>query len=96
MQLRNSAVDIRDKRQVKSDTLYWERRYRNGSYKSRKAHIQPILMTARCGGDRLRVYGLPDDIRACENGNKIAKGIFKGWRAKERERRRLGKNRRHP
>ena len=91
MQLKNSAVDAETKRQLTSDRLYWEHRYHNGTYKSRKARIQPILMTAKYGGDRLRVYGEPDNTRALDNGNKIAKGIFKGWKAKERERRRFAK-----
>ena len=67
---------------------YFSHRYRNGSYKARKFGIgKPIVMTARRCGDRLRLYG----DNASDTQLKIAKGIFAGWKQKERELRRLAR-----
>ena len=67
---------------------YFSHRYRNNSYKARKFGIgNPILMTARRCGDRLRLYG----NTASNEQLKIAKNIFAGWKQKERELRRLAR-----
>lgn len=89
-QIFTAEIDTHSKTQFKRDNLYWNFRYRNGSYKSRKAGVNPILMTAKYGGDRLRVYG--NATNPTLKQLNVAKGIFKGWKQKERERQRLLKN----
>jgi len=87
----NNQITTRADKRLKG---YFEHRYRNNSYKARKYGIGiPILMMAKRGGDRLRLYGEMVSDRQVQ----IAKDIFKGWKQKERELRRLDKlNRRYP
>jgi hypothetical protein len=88
-QILTAEMDASDRLQMNRHRLYWNFRYRKDSYKARKAGIVPIMMTAKYGGDRLRIYGEPSEPTSKQLN--IAKGIFRGWKAKERERRRLAK-----
>lgn len=77
---------------AKRDNLYWNYRYRKGSYKARKSGLQPLLMVAKRGGDKIRVYGEPSEAIS-SNKIRFATSRFKAWRQKERELRRLERQR---
>jgi len=87
-----SQVEVeKQERIAKRDNLYFNYRYRKGSYKARKMNLEPILMTAKRGGDKIRIYG--DPTEAIEPIKlQFAKSRFKAWRQKERELRRLAKS----
>lgn len=84
---------------LKRDTLYFGHRYRVGSYKSRKAGIEPTLMSAsREGSGSIRIYALGGDIKdglssglATPIQERFAITRFKQWRQQERELRRKEK-----
>jgi hypothetical protein len=80
----------------KGDLLYFNFRYRKGSYKAKKCGLQPILMMAKRGNEKLRLYG---EAGACPTAKQMQFAVsrFRTWRQKERELRRLTKiNRRNP
>ena len=81
------------KRIAKRDSLYFSYRYRKGSYKAKKICLEPILITAKRCGDRIRVYGNPDEVIEPRK-LAFAKARFMAWRQKERELRRLAKTNR--
>ena len=78
------------RRDMVRDNLYYNYRYRSGSYKARKAGIHPFLMVAKRGLSMLRLY---DD--GSHQPTKVQEAAMKakcqGWRQKERELHRLVK-----
>ena len=77
-----------DETLIKRDNLYFNFRYRKGSYKAKKMGLQPILITAKRGNERLRIYGDPSEpIEPVKL--QIARVKFEAWRQIERELRRL-------
>jgi len=76
---------------AKRDNLYFNYRYRKGSYKAKKMSLEPILITAKRCGDRIRVYGSPNEIIEPKK-LQFARSRFSAWRQKERELRRLAKS----
>ncbi|KKN76923.1 hypothetical protein LCGC14_0365750 [marine sediment metagenome] len=84
LRLENQArVDTTARRDVVRDGLYYNFRYRNDSYKARKAMIHPTLMIAKRGDSMLRLY---DDGSHQPTKNQEAAMISKckGWHQKER------------
>lgn len=80
-----------EERALKRDSLYWDHRYRKGSYKAKKMNLEPILLTARRGSERLRIYGNPNE--AIEPVKlQIVRVKCMAWRQKERELRRLAQS----
>ncbi len=89
LQVRNTEED-RQKLLAKRDNLYWDYRYRKGSYKSRKMGLQPILMMAKYGDNKERVYGEAGETIESPK-IRFATERFKAWKQKERELQRLAK-----
>ena len=80
-----------EERALKRDNLYWDRRYRKGSYKAKKMNLEPILLTVKRGSERLRIYGDPNE--AIEPVKlRIVRTKCMAWRQKERELRRLARS----
>lgn len=75
---------------AKREELYFTYRYRKGSYKARKCGLQPILMMAKRGGDKIRVYGEADEVISPIK-IAFATARFRAWGQKERELKRLAK-----
>lgn len=80
-------IQTKEEKLAKGNNLYWRFRYRNDSYKARKAAIRHIAILASYNGNRLRLYGQPT-----ESTFLIAKGIFNGWKGIERAKRQLDIN----
>jgi len=76
------------------DNLYFNFRYRKGSYKAKKMGLQPILIMAKRDGDMIRVYGEPTEA-ITPRKIQFATARFKAWRNKERELKRLERARLH-
>ncbi|MBA7588706.1 hypothetical protein ES708_30773 [subsurface metagenome] len=80
-----------EERALKRDNLYWDRRYRKGSYKAKKMNLEPILLTIKRGSERLRIYGDPHEtIEPVKL--RIVRAKCRAWRQKERELRRLAQS----
>lgn len=83
-QRHNDSIDQMKRRLAKRDNLYWNFRYRKGSYKARKMGLQPILMMAKRGLDKIRIYGEVGE--AIEPAKlRFATIRFKAWGQKERD-----------
>ena len=80
-----------EERALKRDNLYWDRRYRKGSYKAKKMNLEPILITIKRGSERLRIYGDPHETIELKK-LQIVKVKCRAWRQKERELRRLARS----
>ena len=86
--LNTDVKDAIQRRMAKRDDLYWNYRYRKGSYKAKKMGLQPILIMARRGGDMIRVYGETDEPIS-PTKLAFAAARFKVWGQKERKSQRL-------
>ena len=78
------------RRDMVRDNLYYNFRYRAGSYKAKKAMIHPFLMVARRGDSLIRLY---DDgsHQPTKHQEQAMVEKCRGWRVKERELKRLAK-----
>ena len=80
------------RRIAKRDHLYFNFRYSKNSYKARKMGLQPILMMAKRGNDKIRIYGETDETIEPKK-LQFAMARFKAWGQKERELKKLQKRR---
>lgn len=87
---KDADYDARQHTLARRDNLYWNFRYQNGSYKARKSGLQPILMMAKRGGDKIRVYGDAGEIIEPKKMQFVS-SRFKAWRQKEQALKRLAK-----
>lgn len=67
--------------------LFFEHRYRLGSYKAIKAGISSPSVMMKFGNDKFRLYGEPDNNKLFDK----AKGILAGWKARSKAEMRLAK-----